>query len=108
MMKKFLTIAVVLLVGASAFAFSFGKKSITGTIQIYGSAPMTFVGFVTDKGEKYSLDIDAGANFTIKDITAHQGEPLKLTGVINKKELFGFQTLENGRFVVSKYKVLKK
>lgn len=107
-MKKFIALATIFVLGVSAFAFSFGKKSITGTIQIYGSAPMTFVGFETTKGEKYSLDIAPDAKFTINDIKELQGEPLKLTGVINKKELMGFQTLKDGRFVVYKYKVLKK
>ena len=105
-MKKTFFAIVLMVAGLAAFAF--GKKTITGHIQIYGNAPFTFVGFVTDEGEKYSLDIDPKADFTIKDIQAHQGEPLKLTGVVNEKELMGFQTLKNGRFVVSKFKVMEK
>lgn len=92
----------------SIFAFSlFGKKTIIGHIEIYGNAPFTFIGFITNDGEKYTLDIDSDADFTIQDITKHQGEYLKLTGIVNEKELMGFQTLKNGRFVVSKFKVLK-
>lgn len=104
-MKKFISIALVLFLAACAFAF--GKKTISGHIRIYGSTPMTFVGFVTDTGEEYSLDIDPKADFTIEDINALQGRHLKLTGVVNEKELIGFQTLKDGRFMVSKYKVSK-
>ncbi|MBR4629731.1 MAG: hypothetical protein IKO57_04740 [Treponema sp.] len=104
-MKKTFLIVALMIAGLAAFAF--GKKTITGHIKIYGNEPFTFVGFVTDDGEKYSLDIDPKADFTIQDIQAHQGEPLKLTGIVNDKELIGFQTLKNGRFVVSKFKVIE-
>ncbi len=105
-MKKFVSVALVLLLAGAAFAF--GKKTITGYIQIYGNAPHTFVGFVTEDGKQYSLDIDSSAKFTINDISSHQGEMLKLTGVVNDKELIGFQTLRDGRFVVSKFKATGK
>ncbi len=108
-MKKsiFITLILAMLLSASAFAFG-NKKTITGHIQIYGSAPMTFVGFITDEGKKYSLDIAPNADFTIQDIKQNQGKLLKLTGVVNEKELIGFQTLDDGRFVVNKFKVLTK
>lgn len=104
-MKKTFLIAVLMVAGLAAFAF--GKKSIKGHIQIYGNEPFTFVGFITENDEEYSLDIDPKAEFTIKDIQKLQGKPLKLTGVVNDKELIGFQTLKNGRFVVSKFKVVE-
>jgi len=87
-------------------AFACSSKSIIGHIQIYGNAPFTFVGFITESGEKYSLDVDSSADFSIKDIKKNQGKRLKLTGSINEKELQGFQTLKNGRFIVKKYKIL--
>lgn len=105
-MKKSIFAVIFLVAMTSIFAWG-GKKTITGHIQIYGNAPFTFVGFVTDDGEEYSLDIDSKADFTIKDIKTHQGELLKLTGVVNEKELMGFQTLKDGRFIVSKFKVEK-
>lgn len=105
-MRKILVAAALLLAAAAAFAAS--KKTVTGHIQIYGSAPHTFVGFVTTDGKQYSLDIDPNAKFSIQDITEHQGEQLKLTGVVNEKELIGFQTLRDGRFIVSKFKTTGK
>ncbi len=104
-MKKSILALLILIAGFGAFAF--GKKSIKGHIKIYGNSPFTFVGFVTEDGEKYSLDIDPKADFTLKDIQQHQGETLKLTGIVNDKELIGFQTLKDGRFVVSKFKVVE-
>ena len=101
-----IALAVIALASFPAAAFG-GKKSITGHIQIYGNAPFTFVGFITESGEKYSLDIAPEAEFTIQDIKNEQGNRLKLTGFVNEKELLGFQTLDDGRFVVMKYKILK-
>ena len=66
------------------------------------------MGFVTNDGKQFSLDIDPAAKFSIQDITEHQGEQLKLTGVVNEKELIGFQTLRDGRFIVSKFKTTGK
>lgn len=105
-MRKVLVAAALLLAAAAAFAA--GKRTITGRIQIYGNAPHTFVGFVTTDGKQFSLDIDPAAKFSIQDITEHQGEQLKLTGVVNEKELIGFQTLRDGRFIVSKFKTTGK
>lgn len=105
-MKKFICTVLFFSVFAIVFAWC-GKKTITGHIQIYGNAPFTFVGFITDNGEEYSLDIDPKANFTIRDINEKQGKVLKLTGIINDKELMGFQTLKNGRFMVIKFKTIE-
>ena len=107
-MKKTSFVAALLALVVACGAFAFGKTAVVGRIKIYGSAPMTFVGFVAETGEQYSLDIAPNAKFSLQELCEHQGEPLRLTGVVNKKELFGFQTLADGRFVVSKYKVLKK
>ncbi len=106
--KKGAVFATLFAIAISAVAAFSWKKTITGYIQIYGSAPHTFVGFITDDGKQYSLDIDSDAKFSMNDISAHQGEQLKLTGIINQKELIGFQTLRDGRFVVSKFKTTGK
>ncbi|WP_191013460.1 hypothetical protein [Treponema zioleckii] len=105
MRKSIFAIFIVATIACTSIFAIGGKKNVYGHIEIYGSAPMTFVGFVTEEGEKYSIDIAPDANFTIDDFTKYQGKRLKLTGIVNSKELWGFQTLENGRFVVSKFKV---
>lgn len=102
----FLTLIFTFIFSISAFAF--GKKNIAGYIQVYGNAPLTFIGFTTDEGEEYSIDIDSKADFTIDDIKIHQGKYLKLTGIVNEKELLGFQTLKDGRFIVSKFKIIEE
>ena len=107
-MRKTILFVAAVMISAAAYAFPFfGKKSITGYIQIYGSEPHTFVGFVTDKGKNYTLDVAHDAPFTIRDITEKQGKMLTLKGVVNSKELPGFKTLKDGRFVVSKFTVVE-
>ena len=105
-MRKFVFALALAVAIFPAGAFG-GKKNVVGYIQMYGNEPFTFVGFVTENGKKYSLDIAPDAKFSMHDIIENQGKKLRLTGYANEKELIGFQTLENGRFVVTKFKAVE-
>src|SRR5574344_1895780 len=98
-MKKkifFLALSVFTL----SFVFSMSKKNVTltGLVNIYGNSPFTYVGFVTDAGKEYAIDISEESEVTLEYLQKMQGTKLELTGKIEKKS--GFNDLKDGRFIV--------
>lgn len=98
MKRKIFLFALFVL--ASSFVFSMSKRNvtITGLVHIYGNSPFTYVGFVTDDGKEYAVDISKGSEVTVEYLKNMQGVKLELTGKIEKP--IGFNDLKNGRFVV--------
>lgn len=109
MKKSILVLLCAIAVSAGLFAYS-PKMKITGLVHIYGSAPFTYVGFVTDEGKQYSLMVEDKSDITLDQLSALQGVHLELTGkIIARKEgVEGFQELKDGRFIVTKVDTLKK
>ena len=107
-MKKFVLLFVssFLLCGE---LFAFGGKApptIVGHINFYGNEPFAYPGVVTVEGLEYTLYVPEGSDFTLKDITASQGQMLEFKGRIDDSQKGGFQVLKDGVFVVEKFKVL--
>lgn len=98
MKRKIFLFALFIL--ASSFIFSMSKRNntITGLVHIYGNAPFTYVGFVTDDGKEYAVDISKDSEVTVEYLKSMQGTKLELTGKIEKPS--GFNDLHDGRFVV--------
>src|SRR5574344_1197953 len=103
MKKVFISLFISLVAVAAIYTFS-PKQKITGLVHIYGSAPHTYVGFVTDEGKEYSLQVAEKSNGTLKQLSDLQGVHLELTGVMrkySKNEIKGFMELKDGLFIVS-------
>ena len=110
-MKKAISILLIAAVAATAlFAYS-QKMKISGLVHIYGSEPHTFVGFVTDDGKQYSLEVTDKSEVTLKQLQAMQGIHLELAGQLKKKakgSIPGFMELKDGTFFVQTASELKK
>ncbi len=113
-MKKSILLFILLLTAAAGIVFANGKgdsvpvEKAVGHINWYGNAPVAYPGLVTIEGQVYSLAVEQGASFSVKDITALQGHLIQVEGHINRQEIGGFQVLKDGIFVVNKFKDLSE
>lgn len=98
MKRKIIFFAFFVLLTSLVFSMSKKNETITGLVHIYGNAPFTYVGFVTDDGKEYAVDISEGSEVTVEYLKSMQGTKLELTGKIEKP--IGFNDLHDGRFVV--------
>lgn len=98
MKRKIFLFALFVLSTSLVFSMSKRNVTITGLVHIYGNAPFTYVGFVTDNGKEYSIDISEDSEVTLEYLQSMQGYVLELTGKVEKKS--GFQDLKDGRFLV--------
>lgn len=109
-MKRYFTLLLIVLCAALSLTAFSPKMKITGHVHIYGNAPHTFVGFVTDEGRQYSLVVAQGSDFSAEQLSDLQGTHLELTGkIIKNTDASGgaFQILKDGRFVVESYSKVK-
>ena len=103
-MKKMVAVLLLSLVFVAGLVAYSPKMTVSGLVHIYGSAPHTYVGFVTDEGKEYSLQVAEKSNVTLKQLSDLQGVHLELTGVMrkySKNEIKGFMELKDGLFIVS-------
>lgn len=110
-MKYFLgkTIFVLVLIFSSLTVFAFGGRApqtVVGHIKYYGNVPFEFPGIETVDGYHYSIKVEEGAEFTVKDITDASGYMLEFTGQIEKSKENAYEVLKDGVFVVSEFKKL--
>ncbi|MCR4821748.1 MAG: hypothetical protein K5873_02615 [Treponema sp.] len=106
-LKSFIFILILGLLSLSAFAFG-GKapQTAVGSIKYFGNAPFAFPGLECVDGYLYTLQVEEGASFTLKDIEEAQGSLIEVTGSIEKSNQLGPNTLKDGVFVVSEWKRL--
>jgi hypothetical protein len=110
MKKVFISLFISLVAVAAICAFS-PKQKITGLVHIYGSEPHTYVGFVTDEGKQYSLEVAKDSDVTLQQLQAMQGIHLELAGQLKKKtkgSAPGFMELKDGTFFVQTASEIKK
>jgi hypothetical protein len=103
-MKKILAILLLSLAFVAGLAAYSPRMTVTGLVHIYGSAPHTYVGLVTDEGKEYSLQVAEKSSVTLKQLSDLQGVHLELAGVMRKykhTEIKGFMELKDGLFIVS-------
>lgn len=104
----FTTFALIL---AGVAGFSYGgtapePETVIGHIKFFGNAPVEFPGLETDDGKLYTIQVAEGAKFTLKDITAAQGNKIELTGIIDDSQKIGLNVLKDGVIVVTAWKKL--
>ncbi|WP_407429193.1 hypothetical protein [Treponema sp.] len=105
--KVFCLISALFLTEQAVFCFGGRAPQVAvGFINYYGNAPVEFAGFETVDGYVYTLQVEEGSKFTLKDIEAEQGNMLELTGQIDNSQKNGFQILKDGVFIVSDWKKL--
>src|SRR5574344_365657 len=110
MKKVFISLFISLVAVAAIYTFS-PKQKITGLVHIYGSEPHTYVGFVTDEGKQYSLEVAKDSDVTLQQLQAMQGIHLELAGQLKKKtkgSAPGFMELKDGTFFVQTASEIKK
>lgn len=107
-MKKFLISLLVLICGAGVFAFG-GKApaSVVGHIKFYGNAPFEYPGIETVDGNLYAVQVEEDSGVSLDEIKSTQGKMIELTGRVEKQNKFAFNSLRDGIFVVSEFKILE-
>lgn len=107
MKKTFIAFIAVLLAAFSAFTFG-GKApvSVTGYLKFYGNEPFVYPGIETTDGLLYGIEIEDGAGFSKADIKEMHGHLIKLSGHIEKNDR-GLNSLKDGVFVASEYKIIE-
>lgn len=107
-MKKnsfFPLFATMLSLSALTLSFSSPVQSMRGTIRSYGSSPFIFPGFEAEDGKLYTLEVPSSNDFTLDDLSSHEGELIELTGKKKGKRLAPY-SLSGGHIIVESYEIV--
>lgn len=107
-MKKILFLILILV--SCACCFGFGGKSpvsVVGHIKFYGNAPFESPGIETVDGNLYAVQVEEDSGVSLDEIKSTQGKMIELTGRVEKQEKLAFNSLRDGIFVVSEFKILE-
>ncbi|MBQ3800639.1 MAG: hypothetical protein II837_10120 [Treponema sp.] len=103
--NAFAIFAAVLSLSAMSLSFSSPVQKLRGTVRFYGSSPFIYPGFETEDGKKYTLEVPSLNDFTLDELSSHEGELIELTGKKKGKRLAP-HSLPDGHIVVESYEVV--
>ncbi len=110
-MKKNMIVFFVLICAACSLFAMNKNDSLTeaqGYIEWFGNIPFEYSGFKTLDGKLYSLEVESGADFSVKDIEALQGSLIYIEGRIKNTGGNQINALNDGVFVVKNFKKLEQ